>query len=76
MELLTLIRIMRTLSSLLIIGDLGNKDSFKISLTKCAFPSYVCEHTTNANGLDTKVSMYSRSDDESLISENFSIRRQ
>jgi len=71
----TLIRIMRTTSFLLTIGDPGSTDSFKNSLTNLAFPLYVCEQTINANGWDNKRSIYSRSDVDILISESLSSRK-
>jgi hypothetical protein len=63
-----LIRIIRTISSFLIVGDTGNKGSFKSSLTKRALPLYVCEQIINANGRGDKESIYSRSVFDNLIS--------
>ena len=63
----TLIRIMRTISSFLIVGDLGSSGSFSSSLTKRDLPSNVCEQTISASGLLDSESIYSRSDADSLI---------
>jgi hypothetical protein len=64
----TLIRIMRITSSLLIIGDSGNKGSFNSSLTKRAFPLYVCEQIIKPNGRGDEELIYSRSVFDNLIS--------